>query len=41
MLRAIRKGPDQPHRDNDDPRDDARQFNDNSKNGRLAGYAEG
>jgi cytochrome bd ubiquinol oxidase subunit I len=42
MLRAIRMGPDhQPHGDDDDSRDDAPLFNDNSKSGRLAGYAEG
>jgi cytochrome d ubiquinol oxidase subunit I len=40
MLRAIRKGPDQPHDDDDNPRHDAPQFDDNSKSGRLAGYAE-
>jgi len=40
MLRAIRKGPDQPHGDDDDLRDDAPRFNDSSKSGRMAGYAE-
>jgi cytochrome d ubiquinol oxidase subunit I len=40
MLRAIRRGPDQPHGEGDDPGDDAPRFNDSSKSGRLAGYAE-